>query len=133
MGKIDLAAIARDAGSLLSDILDIQAIYMEGNDLVLQGKPKIFLSDFQHLASSRLLNLGYRNQIEAFDGSVTLRIITQDKKAAQLPWVNIGLFLLTVLSTLWTGAAYYGQSRFWQHPERILKGWPYFFRLLALF
>ena len=132
MGKIDLAALARDAGSLLSDILDIQAIYMEGNDLVLQGKPKIFLSDFQHLASSRLLNLGYRNQIEAFDGSVTLRIITQDKKAAQLPWVNIGLFLLTVLSTLWTGAAYYGQSGFWQHPERILKGWPYSFWLLAI-
>src|SRR3989304_9689050 len=125
MRERELAAIARDAGSLLSDILDIQAIYMEGNDLVLQGKPKIFLSDFQHLANSRLVNLGYRNQIEPFDGSVTLRILTQDKKTTQIPWVNIGLFALTVLSTLWTGAMYYGQSGFWQHPERILKGWPY--------
>jgi hypothetical protein len=132
MRKSDLAAIARDAGSLLSDILDIEAIYNDGSDLVLQGKPKIFLTDFQHLANSRLVNLGYRNQIDVFDGSVTLRIITEESKALQVPWINIGLFLLTILSTMWTGAMYYGQSGFLKHPERILKGWPYSFWLLAI-
>ncbi len=132
MRKSDLAAIARDAGGLLSDILDIEAIYNDGNDLILQGKPKIFLSDFQHTANSRLLNLGYKNEIEALNGSITLRIITEVKKGKEIPWLQIVLFFLTVISTMWTGALYYNQSGFLEHPERILKGWPYSFWLLAI-
>jgi len=132
MRKSDLATVAREAGSSLADIFEIEAIYNDGNDLVLQGRPKIFWSDFQHLASSRLTNLGYQNQIDVTDGSVTLRIISSDKKTSQIPWINIVLFLLTVLSTLWTGAMYYGQSDLLSHPERILKGWPYSFWLLAI-
>lgn len=132
MRKSDLAAIARDAGSLLSDILDIEAIYNDGNDLILQGRPKIFPAEFQHQASMRLTNLGYQNQIDATDESATLRIITGIEKGHKIPWVNILLFLATILSTLWTGAMYYGQSGFLAHPERILKGWPYSFWLLAI-
>ncbi|OGC78065.1 MAG: hypothetical protein A2Z27_03865 [candidate division Zixibacteria bacterium RBG_16_50_21] len=132
MRKSDLPNIAREAANSLSDILEIEAIYNDGSDLILQGKTKIFHSDFQHLAGARLTNLGYQNQIETGDASVTLRIITGVKKGKQVPWVNIVLFLLTVASTLWTGAMYYGQSGFLQHPERILKGWPYSFWLLSI-
>lgn len=126
-----LAHAAEEVGQLLADILAVETIYSDGNALVILGTPKVFASEFEHMAKSRLLGLGYPSEIEFPGGNVRLRVITA-KESARIPWLNIVLFLLTILSTLWTGAMYYGESEFLSHPERILRGWPYSFWLLSI-
>ncbi|MCI0530656.1 MAG: site-2 protease family protein [candidate division Zixibacteria bacterium] len=134
MKKADLQRIARETGASLSDILEIQTVYNDGNDIVFLGRPKIFPAEFKHEAATRLTNLGYRNEIYDGDETITLKVITGAKVEPKVPWLNMALFLATVVSTMITGAMYYNVSldEMMSHPIQILKGWPYSFWLLAI-
>ena len=47
-------------------------------------------------------------------------------KSAGRPWIAMGMFVLTVLSTLWVGSGYSGE------PNNLLAGWPFAVSLLGI-
>ena len=133
MKKSELQKIASDCRQALSDIFETEVLYSEGPELVLYGKPRVAGNFFTEMAHSRISNLGYNFKAEESDGFFTLRISPPGVVAKkEIPWLNIVLFVLTVFSTLLTGAMSAGETNLFSQPEKILKGIPYSFWLLSI-
>ena len=60
------------------------------------------------------------------EDQIALGIPGELPKSAGRPWIAIGMFVLTVLSTLWVGSGYSGQ------PDNLLAGWPFTVSLLGI-
>ncbi len=133
MKKSQLQKIASESRQALADIFEAEVMYSDGAELILQGHSKVEDNFFKDTAYRRISDLGYNLKVEDTEGYVTLRI-SQPGVAAkrQIPWLNILLFILTVFSTLLTGAMSSGQTDFLNHPQRIFQGASYSFWLLSI-
>ncbi len=60
------------------------------------------------------------------EDQIALGIPGELPKSAGRPWVAVGMFVLTVLSTLWVGSGYSGD------PSNLLAGWPFTVSLLGI-
>jgi membrane-associated protease RseP (regulator of RpoE activity) len=79
----------------------------------------------------RFTALGYTPLLTMAEGEHRLQAIpaVADRKTGR-PWVNILLFVLTLLSTLYIGA--FHENVIPERPQDILKGWPFALTLLAI-
>lgn len=60
------------------------------------------------------------------EDQIALGIPGELPKSAGRPWVAVGMFALTVLSTLWVGSGYS------EDPNNLLAGWPFAVSLLGI-
>jgi membrane-associated protease RseP (regulator of RpoE activity) len=94
----------------LYDILEVQTIYYTGKDIYVKAFPYLSVDNWRELASGRLSSLGYIVEFGRLDptktsGPVVLHVRrTEDQPKSNIPWTNIILFLLTVITTLLAGA-----------------------------
>jgi hypothetical protein len=96
------------------------AVEMRGRFLVEPGKVYDQLE-------GRFRELGYVLLLRrSGDEQIVLGIPGQLTASAGRPWIAVGMFLLTVLSTLWVGSGYAGD------PSSLLSGWPFAVSLLGI-
>lgn len=89
---------------LIDDLLDLDAVYSTTRAVVMRGRPRVPMLDFKSAAAGRLAAAGYHYDIEVTQPpglfgervllSVQLEAVTQSK----IPWLNIGLFILTAIT-----------------------------------
>lgn len=124
----------RDA---LYDILDIQNIYYTRKDIFMKASPYPSIDNWKEMVTNRLSPLGYFVEFDQLDptqltGPVLLHIgKLADLRKAQIPWTNIILFGLTVITTLIAGA-YMNQVNPLSNPLLILKGASFAIPLLLI-
>lgn len=84
---------------------------------------------------ARLLARGYFPRLEKSDGQVRLYVLPdlQERKKSRL-WLHGLLFLVTVWTTMATGAMLLGKdwTRFFTHFSDLLVGWKYSFAVLTI-
>ncbi|OGC79727.1 MAG: hypothetical protein A2145_01040 [candidate division Zixibacteria bacterium RBG_16_40_9] len=133
MKKSQLQKTASDCRQSLADIFEAEVLYSDGAELIIQGRPKVEDNFFKDMAYQRISNLGYNLKVEETEGYITLKISPPGVVAPKkIPWINILLFILTIFSTLLTGAMSAGQTDFLNHPQRIFQGASYSFWLLSI-
>jgi membrane-associated protease RseP (regulator of RpoE activity) len=124
----------------LKDIIDIDVAYGGGRDVLLRG-------DFGPLGSvseveimNRIGGLPGKAEIASVSPRVVIRVqMPGEIKKRKIPWLNIILFFLTVITTLLVGAAGAGVNFvshpeiIWNQPSRIIfAGGPFSLSLLGI-
>ena len=125
--RIELQNRIRSIRDVLYDILDIQNIIYSQKDIFLKVSPFPNLGDWKEKVTNRLAPLGYRAEFDPLDSSQpdgpNLLHIQKlgNGVEKQIPWLNIILFVLTVISTLSAGALM-NQVNPLSNPLQIYKG-----------
>ena len=120
----------------LYDILDIQNIVYSRKDIFLKVSPFPHIGDWKERVTFRLSPLGYYTEFESLDasqpdGPFLVHIRSVQKTEKQIPWVNIILFVLTIISTLSAGALM-NQVNPLSNPLQIYKGASFAIPLLLI-
>ncbi len=108
--RIELQNRIRIIRDVLYDILDIQNIIFSRKDIFLKALPYPGFEDWKERVTHRLSPLGYYAEFDPLDpsqpnGPCLLHIKKLGNETGkQIPWANIILFVLTVISTLSAGA-----------------------------
>jgi membrane-associated protease RseP (regulator of RpoE activity) len=111
----------------LYGILEIQAVYHSRKDVFVKALPHLAVDNWKDVVSSRLAALGYVVEFSRLDpaqplGPMVLHVRRLGEQVEEgVPWTNIILFLLTVVTTLLAGAMM-NQVNPFSHPLLILKG-----------
>lgn len=106
----------------LGTLLEIRGMYYDGQNISILGTPWFPTDDWKEDVTSRLLDLGYKARFEQNNGQTIIEISRIGKKIKpSIPWTNLILFLLTVLSTFAAGAFMENQNIF-ENPLLIYKG-----------
>ena len=109
------------------DVLQVQAIYHSRKDMFIKVYPYPAVVNWKDIVSGRLSALGYFvefDQLNPADPSspVVLHVAAlRYKSRSEIPWTNIVLFLLTVVTTLFAGALM-NEVNPLTHPHLIFKG-----------
>jgi len=135
--KIEIQNQIQRIREALYDILEIQTIYHSRKDIFIKAFPYLSLVNWKEMVSSRLSSLGYFVEFDQLDptdstGPVVLHIGKLEYlKKKEVPWTNIILFLLTVITTLLAGA-YMNQADPFSNPLLIFKGASFAIPLLLI-
>lgn len=125
-----------------AEVMDVQSVRLVNRGLARlvgrptpSGEPAIELrgrfliepEKVYDLLEGRFRELGYVLLLRK-DGQeqIALGIPGELPKSAGRPWIAVGMFVLTVLSTLWVGSGYSGD------PNNLLAGWPFTVSLLGI-
>ena len=125
--KAEVQNRIRNVREAVQDVLEIQAIYHSRKDIFIKAYPYVSSDNWREVVSDRLSALGYFVELDRFDpsapgGPVVLHIgRKEDQQKAEIPWTNIILFALTVVTTFLAGAAM-SQVNPFTHPHLILRG-----------
>lgn len=131
--KKELSQEINNCIQVISDLVDLEGAYNNGEQVILQARKKLRDDIWKQTAEKRLNSLGYSPDIEEAGEQVVISFQSKiAKKPSDIPWINIILFLLTVLSTMATGAMFFEGQELWRNPAGILKGAPFSFWLLAI-
>jgi membrane-associated protease RseP (regulator of RpoE activity) len=124
----------------LIGLADITAVFTSKREILLKGQPVTTLAGMNGIIESRLSNLGYRAEVISTEPSLVVRMSSLEVAGAgRFPWLNLGLFLLTVASTVIAGALLEGVNLFENpglilgDPATVLKaGLPFSLSILAI-
>lgn len=124
--KIEIQNEIRTIRDVLYDLLDVQTIYHTRKDIYVKAYPYASVVNWREIASHRLSSLGYFVEFDQLapgsSGQLVLHIgRVENLKKTQIPWTNIILFLLTVITTLFAGA-FMNQVNPLSNPLLIFKG-----------
>jgi len=125
--KIEMQNQIQALRDSLLDILEIQNIFYTRKDIFLKASPYLLFENWKEMVTNKLSTLGYFAEFEQLDptgvtGSMLIHIAKhnfQTKK--QIPWTNIILFALTVITTLSAGCIMSDVNPI-SHPLLIFKG-----------
>jgi membrane-associated protease RseP (regulator of RpoE activity) len=135
--KIEIQNRIQTVRDALYDILEIQGIYHTRKDVFMKVSPYLLNDDWKETVKNRLSSLGYFVEFNQLDptqvsGPMLLHIgRIEDLRKAQIPWTNIILFVLTVITTFFAGA-YMNQVNPLSNPVLILKGASFAIPLLLI-
>jgi hypothetical protein len=106
----------------LGTLLEIRGVYYDGQNITILGSPWFPMEDWQDDVTRRLSEIGYNVRFDQ-NGTQTIMELSRIGKVVKpsLPWVNIILFFLTVLTTFATGAFMESQDIF-KNPLLIYRG-----------
>ena len=124
----------------LADIADISAIFTSKREILIKAIPLSTHDDLRTVLESRLSAFGYKPEILSTYPTLIIRLRSySSSRPRSIPWTNIVLFLLTVISTLCAGALQEGVNWFsnpgifLSNPMLIIsRGFPFSFSLLAI-
>lgn len=108
--KIEIRTQVQTIRDALYDLIDVQGIFHTRRDIFIKAIPFLHVDNWEEMVKNRLLPLGYFVEFDHLDptqltGPFLLHIgRLEDQRKAQIPWTNIILFLLTVITTLSAGA-----------------------------
>ncbi len=120
MNRKEATARVRQIQELVYDLLDLDVIYSTKQSVVMRGRPRVPLADFRTAVMGRYAAAGYQCEIEPvgepetaagngspFGGDNVLLTVVMEQRAEKVPWLNIALFGLTVVSVvLFAGAKF---------------------------
>jgi membrane-associated protease RseP (regulator of RpoE activity) len=121
----------------LEGVLEIQAIYHSKREAFVKGYPYPSADDWQEVVSARFSSLGYFVEFDRLgspDSASPVLLHVGElrfKKKSEIPWTNIVLFILTVITTLLAGAMM-NQVNPFTHPQLIFKGASFAIPLLLI-
>ncbi len=116
---------------LVADLFLCEAVYSNRQTTVIRGAPRVPPDMLEEFANARLNPEGYRATFEGVEGRYTLTI-KSGRTVATFPWLNIGLFVLTVISVLFTAALNSSGEALFDDWSLIWSGLPFTFWLLLI-
>jgi membrane-associated protease RseP (regulator of RpoE activity) len=107
---------------LLQDIFELDAVYHSGNQTFFQGKATLPGEIWKDIAQQRLGQYGYELNIEQ-NGDRFILVVSKmgEEKEKKIPWINILLFLASVVTIFMAGAIIDNQNIL-SNPLLIIKG-----------
>jgi membrane-associated protease RseP (regulator of RpoE activity) len=121
--------------SQLDDVLIVQDRRLVGRSLAFGGRLLVPPGEALERLRPRLLPYGYTPFVREEGGVAWVQAIPYAEVAeSRRVGLHLGLFLATVLTTLFSGAlqAGVGPTDLWHHPARLLLGLPFSVSLLAI-
>ena len=116
----------------LGTLLEIRGIYYDGQNISIIGSPWFPMEDWQGDVANRLLNLGYELRFIQNNGQTIMELSRIGKKIRpSVPWVNLILFILTVISTFAAGSLMENQNIL-EKPFLIYRGATFAIPLLLI-
>ncbi|MGB2979761.1 MAG: site-2 protease family protein [Candidatus Zixiibacteriota bacterium] len=125
--RVEIQNEVRAIREALYGILEVQTVYHTRKDIFVKALPYLSVDSWREMVSGRLSTLGYAVEFDQLDptqpaGPVVLHIRKPGEHPEErIPWTNIILFLLTVITTLLAGAMMNQVDPF-SHPLLIFKG-----------
>ncbi|NIN01094.1 MAG: site-2 protease family protein [candidate division Zixibacteria bacterium] len=135
--RIEIQNQIRAIREALYDVLEVQTIYHTRRDIFIKVLPPPSLVNWKEVATDRLSSLGYSVEFGRLDptqpaGPAVLHLRRPGERAeANIPWTNIILFLLTVITTLLAGAVMNEANPF-SNPLLIFRGVSFALPLLLI-
>jgi len=139
MNKEQSGAAARVAETL-KGLIDVAAVYTSKKEIVIKGYPLDNSADMRSLIESRLAEYGRLIAVYPHQSSLAIRIARERAFARpRFPWLNLILFVSTIISTL-TAGAYWAGGPWSEDPMAIMErpldfllaGVPFSLSLLAI-
>lgn len=124
----------------LSDVINIDVVYGGAGEVIIKGQLKNELMISESFLEDRLKGLPGNPQLFGSRPKVVIRVqVPGEIGKRTIPWLNIIMFILTVFSTILSGASLEGldilgnPSLVWNNASQVLKaGIPFSFALLGI-
>jgi membrane-associated protease RseP (regulator of RpoE activity) len=120
----------------LDDVLIVQERRLLGRSVAFGGRLLVAPDTAVERLRPRLAAHGYTPFLREDQGTVWVHAVAQaEVTAPSRPLIHLGLFLATVVTTLLAGTLALGgvsPGDLWQHPGRIVVGFPFSMALLAI-
>lgn len=137
---MDTRELSKEYVDALRGFVDIDVVYSGGEDIILRGTFSYPLGLTETQLINRITYLPGKAEIVSLQPRVVIRIqIPGIVGVKKIPWLNIILFVLTLISTIVVGAGFEGidfvsePEMFWKNPLKIIvAGIPFSFSLLAI-
>ncbi len=135
--RLEIQNRLRSVKDALHDVVEVQTIYHTKKDMFVKVYPFPSAVDWRETVSGRLSALGYFVEFDQLDpadpsGPQVLHIAElRYRRKSKIPWTNIILFLLTVVTTLIAGALM-NQVNPFTHPHLIFRGASFAIPLLLI-
>jgi len=123
--RVDKLKLKREIEACRKALLDIMIVtgaYHDGKDIMIVGKPFDFDPNWKEKTSERLFSLGFKTSFEQNNGQVILELENVKETRIRIPWFNIFLFFLTLLSTFTVGAVLFENKNIISDPLLIRYG-----------
>ena len=115
----------------LSEIFHVYDIEMADGDARYYGEPMAAQDAVVQQLAPRFRERGYRVRLARETGEHVLVATERSTGVEGIPWTNVALFGLTVATTLFAGARWYGFS-FEGNPVALLGAWPFALSVLSV-
>lgn len=124
------------------EVIHPSTCYKAGDQIVIEGRLLTEPDNAYSTLKERFYASGFRPLLQENDAGRTLLIlipfdqhntgsVKTERATYPFPWLNFGLFVLTLLTTTWAGAAHQGVD-VWQEPGKLFVGLPYALALMLI-
>jgi membrane-associated protease RseP (regulator of RpoE activity) len=108
----------------ISESFHVYEVEVTNGDVRYYGEPLIDTDEVIQRVAPAFREHGYRVNLDYQTGEYVLVASERSIGVQGIPWTNIALFVLTVVSTLFAGARWYGLDPF-SSPLELLAAWPF--------
>jgi len=115
----------------VADLFECEALYSNRRITVIRGRPKVSPEVLEEIANARLNPDGFQVTCEGTGDKYTLSISSR-QVARGFPWINVVLFVATIVSVLLTAALNSSGEELFRDWSLIRKGIPFTFWLIAI-
>lgn len=115
----------------IADAFLVRAVQTEGDHVYYIGEPQIPRNVLVEVVGPRFREAGYDVHHMTRGGRDILVAMPRRSTHGGIPWTNVALFVLTVVSTLFAGAMWYHVDVF-ADPTAIWQGWPFATAILTV-
>jgi membrane-associated protease RseP (regulator of RpoE activity) len=116
---------ARPSPAELAPVFDVEEIRTDGERLLYVGRPLADGEALERDLVERFREYGYQVQLRRNHAGGDYLLVATPRGDNGVPWLNVVLFGLTVLSTLFAGAFYWYQLPVVADPLSALEAWPF--------
>jgi membrane-associated protease RseP (regulator of RpoE activity) len=125
----------------LAPVFDVYEIRRDGDRILYVGEPVVSGKELEHELWPLFRENGYEislhrgyteTNIPLSSGEYVLVAEPWSVGIDGIPWTNVALFGLTVLSTLFAGAFYWYQVPIMEHPLQVLEAWPFVVAIMGV-
>jgi len=112
-------------------VFSVYEVREDGDRLLYYGEPLVGRDRIVEELWPSFRETGYEMRLSRQVGEYVLVAEPNDVGVDGIPWTNIVLAVLTVLSTLYAGARWYHAQPF-QDPASIVQGWPFMLGIMTV-
>jgi membrane-associated protease RseP (regulator of RpoE activity) len=115
----------------LDAVFSVYEVREDGDRLLYYGEPLVGQDRLVEELWPRFREAGYEMRLTSQVGEHVLVAEPNEVGVDGVPWTNLVLAILTVLSTLWAGSMWY-HARPFADPASILQGWPFMLGIMTV-
>jgi membrane-associated protease RseP (regulator of RpoE activity) len=129
MGESDVSA-TRPTATDLAPVFTVAEVRTDDETLLYVGRPTVDIGTLEREVWPLFRERGYEVRLQReYDGQVprdAFVLVAEPRTTDDgIPWRNVVLFVLTVVSTLFAGAFYWYQLPVFSEPLSALEAWPF--------